>query len=64
MTSWEYRSIRVTGGGSLGREPLDVGELNELGADEWEAFAAVPAALDGGDFAVTDGVHVLLRRPG
>ena len=36
--------------------------LEMLGAEGWEAFATVPAALDGYAYAVTDGVHVLLRR--
>lgn len=41
---------------------LDIERLNDLGAEGWEAFAAVPAALDGYAYVVTDGVHVLLRR--
>ncbi len=40
----------------------DVEALNVLGADGWEAFAAVPAAFDGYAYATTEGIHVLLRR--
>jgi hypothetical protein len=63
VRTFEYRSVHVpSAGGSDLVRLLDVDELNALGADGWEAFAAVPAALDGYAYLVTDGVHVLLRR--
>lgn len=64
MRTYEYRTVHVPSGRSspdLVKTP-DLTEVNALGAQGWEAFAAVPAALDGYAYLVTDGLHVLLRR--
>lgn len=64
MRTYEYQSVHVPSGASssdLVKTP-DLTEVNALGAQGWEAFAAVPAALDGYAYLVTDGLHVLLRR--
>lgn len=64
MHAYEYKSVHVPAieGVSGLVKLLDLEPLNALGAEGWEAVAAVPAALDGYAYAVTDGVHVLLRR--
>lgn len=64
MRTYEYATVLLpstpSAGGLAGTVELD--QLNNLGAQGWEAFAAVPAALDGYAYVVTDGVHVFLRR--
>lgn len=64
MRIYEYTTVHLVPSGAASDlvRPPDCSRLNELGAEGWEAFAAVPAALDGYAYAVTDGVHVLLRR--
>jgi hypothetical protein len=62
VRTFEYRTVHVPAGGSDLVRLLNTDELNALGAEGWEAFAAVPAALDGYAYLVTDGLHVLLRR--
>lgn len=64
VRTYEYRTVHVPSERSstdLVKTP-DLSEVNALGAQGWEAFAAVPAALDGYAYLVTDGLHVLLRR--
>lgn len=64
MRTYEYRCVHAPAAASpkdLVKTP-DLSEVNALGADGWQAFAAVPAAMDGYAYLVTDGLHVLLRR--
>lgn len=56
MPRFEYLTVHLPG------ETFDVADLNWVGAEGWLAFGVVPAALDGADYRVTDGVHVFLRR--
>lgn len=63
MRRFEYKTLLLPAAGGTDLAPgIDDSELNALGAEGWEAFAAVPAALDGYAYAVTTGLHVLLRR--
>ncbi len=58
MRTFEYTAVKVDsldGDGALQ-------ELNQLGAEGWEAFAAFPVALDGYAYAISEGARVLLRR--
>lgn len=55
---WSYRSIAV----DVGRDGA-TGALEGLGANGWEAYAAVPLRLDGPGVYDTTKVLVLLKRP-
>jgi len=58
VTAYEYRSVVVP----ATKADADLSALEELGRAGWEAFSAVPAALDGYAYAEIDGLLVLLRR--
>lgn len=64
MTGWEYRSVAIDVDAAIG-SPVTVDandELAALGADGWEAYAAVPAALHGPGHYTLERMVVLLKR--
>ena len=56
MTGWEYRSVVI----DVNAGARD--ELAALGGDGWEAYAAVPAALNGPGYLTLERMLVLLKR--
>lgn len=56
--AWAYRSVAVHVGDDGG-----AGALDALGAEGWEAYAAVPLLLEGPAVYDTTKVLVLLKRP-
>lgn len=64
MTRWEYRSVAIDVNADIGGPVTvaDSDELAALGADGWEAYAAVPAALHGPGHYTLERMLVLLKR--
>ena len=66
MSRWEYRSLAVEVESDISRSsvtPSSEAELSALGAEGWEAYAVVPAALSGPGCYTLDRMVVLLKRP-
>ena len=64
MTRWEYRSLAIEVDASIGR-PVSVEESDELaglGADGWEAYAAIPASVNGPSYYTLERMLIFLKR--